>query len=59
MDNRWKSPVLWVSLAALFTFVMKNWVGWEIPRFDEFTELLLSALACLGVLNNPTDQSHF
>ncbi len=59
MDKRWKSPVLWVSLAALFTFVMKNWVGWEIPHFDEFTELLLGALACLGVINNPTDQNHF
>ncbi len=58
MDKRWKSPVLWMSLLALFAFVMKNWAGVEIPHLDEFAELLLAALAALGVINNPTDKAH-
>ncbi len=59
MDKRWKSPILWASCLALFAFVMKTWVGWEIPQFDTFAELLLAALAALGVINNPTDREHF
>lgn len=59
MSNRLKSPVLWISCASLFAFIMKAWVGWEIPHFDEFTELLLGVLIGFGVLNNPTDAEHF
>lgn len=59
MQNRLKSPVLWVACASLFTFVMKTWVGWEIPQFDTFTELLLGVLIAFGVVNNPTDNQHF
>ncbi|MBE7025053.1 MAG: holin [Ruminococcaceae bacterium] len=59
MKERLASPVLWLAVAALFTFVMKNWVGWEIPKFDEFVELLLAVLIAFGVVNNPTDQENF
>lgn len=59
MKERIKSPVLWISMAALFTFIMKNWVGFEVPHFDEFTELLLAVLVAFGVVNNPTDRSGF
>ena len=59
MQKRIQSPILWLACAALFSFVMKNWAGWEIPKFDEFVELLLAALAAFGVVNNPTDKQHF
>lgn len=59
MQKRIQSPILWLACAALFSFVMKNWVGWEIPKFDEFVELLLAALTAFGVVNNPTDKQHF
>lgn len=59
MQNRLKSPVLWISCASLFAFVLKVWVGWEIPGFDEFTELLLGVLIAFGVVNNPTDGERF
>lgn len=59
MKDRIKSPVLWLSMAALLTFVTKEWLGWEIPKLDEFVELLLAALMAFGVVNNPTDKSHF
>ena len=59
MQNRLKSRVLWMAVAALIAFVTKEWLGWEIPKFDEFVELLLTVLVGFGVVNNPTDKSHF
>ena len=59
MKERFKSKVLWGALLALVAFVTKTWMGWEIPEFDTFAELLLAALAAFGVVNNPTDKSHF
>ena len=59
MQNRLNSRVLWMAVAALIAFVTKEWLGWEIPKFDEFVELLLTVLVGFGVVNNPTDKSHF
>lgn len=59
MQNRFKSYVLWMAVAALIAFVTKEWFGLEIPKFDEFVELLLTVLVGFGVVNNPTDKSHF
>lgn len=59
MKERLKSPVLWLSCAALLAFVLKSWVGWEIPQFDTFTELLLAVLIAFGVVNNPADKERF
>ena len=57
--SRFKSPVVWVALASLIYFIVKTWVGFEIPGWDEFITLLLAALAGFGVVNNPTDKTHF
>lgn len=59
MQARFKSWALWTALAALVAFITKEWLGWEIPKFDEFVELLLTVLVGFGVVNNPTDKSHF
>ena len=59
MHVRLKSPVLWLSCLALFAFVAKVWVGWNIPQFDTFAELFLAVLVAFGVVNNPTDKKHF
>ena len=59
MVERLKSPVLWVSCLALLAFVTKTWLGFEIPQFDTFSELLLAVLVAFGVVNNPTDKRHF
>ena len=59
MLDRFKSPVLWTSLAALIAFVAKNWFGVEIPGWDEFVNLLLGVLIAFGVVNNPTDKQNF
>jgi len=59
MQNRLKSKVLWVSIFALFYFVLKNWFGIEIPQWDVFVELLLAVLVGFGIINNPTDKNNF
>lgn len=59
MQNRLKSKVVWVSILALFYFVVKTWLGFEIPGWDMFVELLLAALVAFGVVNNPTDKNNF
>jgi uncharacterized membrane protein len=56
---RWKSPVAWAAFAALIFFVVKYWVGYEIPMFDEFVTLALSAALAFGILNNPTQSDGF
>lgn len=59
MQNRLKSKVLWASVLALFYFVVKNWIGFEIPQWDMFVELLLTVLVGFGIVNNPTDKNKF
>ena len=59
MQNRLKSKIVWVSVFALFYFVVKNWIGFEIPQWDTFVELLLTVLVGFGILNNPTDSDKF
>lgn len=55
MQNRIKSPVLWLSTIALIAFISKTYFGYEIPQVDELTNLLLAVLIALGIVNNPTD----
>jgi uncharacterized membrane protein len=57
-QSRWKSYVLWVTLAALIFWVVKNWIGFEIPGWDQFVTLLLGLAVALGIINNPTDSVH-
>lgn len=52
-----KSPVLWASLAAMIFFVVKEWCGYEIPKFDYFIELLIALLAAFGIVNNPNSRN--
>lgn len=59
MQNRFKSKVLWVAVLALFYFVVKNWIGFEIPMWDEFVDKLIPVLIGFGILNNPTDKDKF
>jgi uncharacterized membrane protein len=63
IQNRWKSPVLWTSLAALLYFLLKTfglleWIGISKDDFDELTSLIIAVLAAFGVINNPTDSQN-
>ena len=59
MQQRFKSPALWLSVFSLISFVLKDWLSIEVPKMDVFIELLLAVLAGLGILNNPTDKTRF
>ena len=57
IQSRWKSPVLWLAIAALIAFITKEWVGWEIPQWDTFVQLVLAAAIAFGVVNSPTSKN--
>lgn len=59
MQNRFRSVTLWLSIAALVAFISKVYLGYEIPQFDQFVNLILVVLAGLGIVNNPTDSTKF
>lgn len=54
--NRFKSWALWVSIAALVTFCVKEFCGLDISAtVDGFLNVLLPVLCGFGIVNNPTD----
>lgn len=60
MQNRWKSPVLWSSLAALACFSLNNWgilskLGLDVTSFKNLIDLALGVLVAVGIINNPTE----
>ena len=58
-QSRWKSPVAIAAIAALIFFVVKQWVGFEIPGWDEFIRLVLAAGIAIGIFNNPVDKANW
>lgn len=59
IQNRYKSWALWLSVAALLTFVTKTYFGYEIPEADKLVNLILVVLTGFGILNNPTEGDKF
>ena len=55
-QERWKSPVAITAVLMLIFFVVKNWIGFEIPKFDEFVTLLIAAGLAVGIFNNPSEK---
>lgn len=54
--NRFKSWALWVSIAALITFCVKEFAGLDIgATMDGLLNVLLPVLCGFGIVNNPTD----
>lgn len=58
-QSRWKSPVAWSAIAALLFFVVKTWLGFEIPGWDEFLTLAIATGVALGIFNNPENKAGF
>ena len=59
MQERIKSPVVWLSVVALVGFVAKTYFNYEIPQLDTLADMVLAALIGFGVLNNPTNKIGF
>lgn len=58
--NRLKSWALWLSIAALVAFCIKEFVGIDISyKIDSFLNLLLPVLIGFGIINNPTNKNNF
>ena len=56
-QNRWKSPVVWTTGAALVALVLKSWFAWEIPNLDAIVTGALAFGVALGIINNPTSKN--
>lgn len=58
--SRFKSWAVWVALASLVTFCVKEFAGSDISAtVDGLLNVLLPVLIAFGVVNNPTDHKHF
>lgn len=58
--SRFKSWAVWVSIAALVVFCVKEFCGVDISStVDGFLNVLLPVLVAFGIVNNPTDRGSF
>lgn len=58
--GRFKSWAVWVSIAALVVFCVKEFVGVDIGEtVDGLLNVLLPVLVAFGIVNNPSDREHF
>lgn len=57
---RFKSWALWLSIAALIIFCVKEFGGIDISEtVDGLMNVLLPVLVAFGIINNPTDKTSF
>jgi uncharacterized membrane protein len=56
MQNRFKSWALWLSVAALVVFIVKETIGVDInDAVNNALNLALPVLVGFGIVNNPTN----
>lgn len=56
MRNRFKSWALWLSIAALIVFCVKEFANIDISEtVNGLMNVLLPVLVGFGIINNPTD----
>ena len=59
--NRLRSKTVWITVAALIFFILKNYgllecVGLTADSYNELVTLIFAVLMGFGILNNPTDK---
>ena len=60
IKEKMKSWPLWLAIASLITFCVKEFTGIDISEsLDTFLNLLLPILITFGVVNNPNDRKGF
>lgn len=58
--SRFKSWAVWLSLGAMVVYVVKTFGGIDISsEVNGFLDVLCPVLVAFGIINNPTDKSHF
>lgn len=56
--NRFRSWALWVSVAALVVFCVKEFAGVDIEEtVNGLLNVLLPVLVAFGIVNNPTNKN--
>ena len=59
MKEKFKSPVLWLTMFTLIGLLLKTLFGWEAPpEYDKIVNCLLTLLISLGIINNPNDREN-
>jgi len=59
-QNRFKSWALWLAVAALVVFCVKEFAGLDISdTVNGPMNVLLPVLVGFGIINNPTDRNNF
>lgn len=57
--SRFKSWALWLSIAALIAFCVKEFAGIDISEtLNGLLNVLLPVLVAFGIVNNPTDKKN-
>ena len=57
---RFKSWAVWIAIGALVIFCAKEFGGIDISgTVNGLLDVLLPLLVAFGIVNNPTDKSHF
>jgi uncharacterized membrane protein len=58
--SRFKSWAVWLSIASLVVFCVKEFSGLDISEsVNNMLNVLLPVLVAFGIVNNPTDKEHF
>ena len=58
--SRFKSWAVWLSLGALLIYIVKTFGGVDrSAEVNGFLDVLCPVLVAFGIINNPTDKSHF
>ena len=58
--ERFKSWALWLSIASLVVFCVKEFGGVDISEtVDGLLNVLLPVLVAFGIVNNPTERNSF
>lgn len=63
-QNRWKSKVMWASIAAQVIVLLQLTGAFKALGIDagvagQIVAVILGILSTLGILNNPTDKENF
>lgn len=57
MKEKMRSWALWLAIASLIVFCVKQFAGVDLgPVVDEFMNLLLPILVGFGIINNPNSR---
>jgi uncharacterized membrane protein len=64
VQSRWKSKVVWISIAAILLIILGNhwlygFLGISQGIWRYVADGVLAILAAFGIFNNPTDAEHF